>query len=143
MLVEFFVPGIPKPGGSKKAFAIKGKNGKLRTVVTDDCKTSKDWRSAVVEACMKVFNGPPTLQPLRLRINFYMAYRKGDFNKKGELKQNAPKWHDKRPDCAKLIRAFEDALTGILWRDDSQVVSIHATKEFGLRPGARVMVDLV
>jgi Holliday junction resolvase RusA-like endonuclease len=140
--VEFTVPGIPKPGGSKRAFPIKGKDGRLRVIVTDDCKTSKDWRGAVVDACRKVFFGPPTVQPLRVTINFFMPYRKGDFNKKGEIKPSAPKWHDKKPDTTKLIRSTEDALTGILWQDDSQIVGISATKEFGLTPGAKITVNL-
>jgi crossover junction endodeoxyribonuclease RusA len=38
------------------------------------------------------------------------------------VKNSAPKYPDKKPDCTKLLRALEDALTGILWIDDSQVV---------------------
>lgn len=36
-----------------------------------------------------------------------------------------------RPDTTKLVRAIEDALTGILWRDDSQVVEHRLHKVFG------------
>ena len=35
-----------------------------------------------------------------------------------------------KPDVDKLARAALDALTGVLWADDSQVVSLHAQKEY-------------
>jgi Holliday junction resolvase RusA-like endonuclease len=40
----------------------------------------------------------------------------------GRLKPRAPAWPLKRPDSTKLVRAVEDALTGILWSDDSVIV---------------------
>jgi len=36
--------------------------------------------------------------------------------------------HVKRPDLDKLIRAVCDSLTGIFYRDDSQIFSIQAAK---------------
>lgn len=38
--------------------------------------------------------------------------------------------HQKRPDYDKLVRAVNDALTGILWRDDSQVFSSLVEKHY-------------
>ena len=141
---EFTVPGIPRPGGSKKGFPIRRKDGSFVKIgIADMSKDVMSWRGAVVDACRKVFLGPPTIQALSLKINFFMPYRKGDFGKDGQIKKSAPHWHDKRPDTCKLIRSTEDALTGVLWQDDSQVVSIIATKEFGLTPGAHIWVELV
>jgi len=48
-----------------------------------------------------------------------------------------------RPDLTKLIRSVEDALTGILWRDDAQVISQVALKRYAMpdeTPGVRVRV---
>lgn len=144
MLVDFRVYGIPRPGGSKRAFPIRRKDGSfVKMGVADMSKDVMNWRNAVVDACKKVFLGHPTMQPLIFKIRFFMPYRKGDFSKDGRLRKNASKWHDKRPDICKLIRSTEDALTGILWHDDSQVVNIVATKEFGLQPGAQISMDLV
>jgi Holliday junction resolvase RusA-like endonuclease len=36
-----------------------------------------------------------------------------------------------RPDVLKLARAAEDALTGIVWRDDSQIVHETLAKVYG------------
>lgn len=57
----------------------------------------------------------------------------------GELRPSAPLVHSSRPDLDKLLRAVGDALTGIVWRDDSQVASIVASKVYG-PPGATLLV---
>jgi crossover junction endodeoxyribonuclease RusA len=45
-----------------------------------------------------------------------------------------------RGDVDKLSRACLDALTGICWDDDVQVVSLNATKQWGQHPGVRIRV---
>ncbi len=44
-------------------------------------------------------------------------------------------------DADKLARSVLDALTGIAWDDDVQVVDLHATKAWGDVPGARIRVQ--
>jgi len=41
-------------------------------------------------------------------------------------------------DLDKLVRAVLDALTGIVWKDDAQVVALKATKVQGVTPGVEV-----
>ena len=50
--------------------------------------------------------------------------------KDGTLKPSAPKHPIVKPDTTKLMRALEDALTGICWRDDTQVVIQTAHKAY-------------
>ncbi len=46
-----------------------------------------------------------------------------------------------KPDLSKLVRGAEDALTGVLFRDDSQVVTLVASKRYVDGPaGARITV---
>ena len=142
MLVSFFVSGIPKPGGSKKAFPIRGKDGKMHVIVTD-ASNNKDWRQSVKAACLRVWHGPPTIQALELNVSFTMPYRKGDYGTgkhKNSLKPSAPHWHTSKPDLTKLLRSTEDALTGVLWIDDSQIVQTTLSKIYGFRPGALIEV---
>jgi Holliday junction resolvase RusA-like endonuclease len=56
------------------------------------------------------------------------------------LKGSAPEWPVARPDALKLARAAEDALTGIVWADDAQIVVERLGKVFGPREGCRVRV---
>ena len=49
-------------------------------------------------------------------------------------------WPDRRPDLDKLCRACLDSLTGIVWRDDTQVVHLEASKDYGA-PGVMIWVE--
>lgn len=44
------------------------------------------------------------------------------------------------PDCDKLARSVLDAMTGILYNDDAQVVELHAFKVYSETPGAFIIV---
>lgn len=139
--IEFFVPGVPAPGGSKKAFVIGG-----RARITDDCKRNAPWRQSVVVFAQQAYQGEPLTGPLRVSIVFVMPRLKGHYGSGknvGQLKANAPVWHTVKPDATKLMRSTEDALTGILWRDDATIVQPHPTKMYGDRPGAYIVVRQV
>ena len=49
------------------------------------------------------------------------------------LKDSAPVFKDTAPDLSKLWRAVEDSLTGIVYKDDSQVVQLALQKRWGTR----------
>ena len=141
IMVTFRVYGIPRPGGSKRAFVIKGTN---RAIVTEDCKKSKDWRADVRHACQEVFNGPLLTGPLFMRIIFWIARPKGHYGSGKNanlLKLSAPVYPGVKPDTTKMIRSTEDALTKILWKDDTQVIMQVVIKKYtDDKPGADILV---
>jgi Holliday junction resolvase RusA-like endonuclease len=49
------------------------------------------------------------------------------------LARNAPARPSMAPDTTKLLRGFEDALTGIVWVDDAQIVWQAAAKRYGAK----------
>lgn len=119
MTIEFFVPGTPRPGGSKKAFVIKG-----RAILTDASgKAGKQWRDSVKAYAMEAMKGrPPMTGALNLDITFVMPRPKSHYDAIGFIKdKHLNERIIKRPDCTKLIRSAEDAMTGIVWLDDAQV----------------------
>jgi Holliday junction resolvase RusA-like endonuclease len=124
--IRFFVPGIPRPGGSKKGFYIKKLN---RVVVTEDNKRSKDWRASVGDKAFEAVTAP-LAGPLRVTFAFYLPRPKGHFNSRGEVRPSAPKYPTGKPDVTKLIRSTEDAMKGIAWNDDSQIVEQPGSKQY-------------
>ena len=42
--------------------------------------------------------------------------------------------HTKRPDVDNLVKAVLDALNGVAWEDDSQIVRLSASKEYSSEP---------
>ena len=67
-----------------------------------------------------------------LRVDFHFRRPKSHLTSKGALTKAAPLFPTGRQigDTDKLIRSVCDALTGVTWYDDSQVVDITAKKRF-------------
>lgn len=126
-MVEFFVPGTPKTAGSKRAFVVTPKEGKPRAIITDSVDTKGaggDWRSAIQAKAQEAMRSrAPLTGPLVMELVFVVKRPQGHYRTNGELKNWAPfEWPTPKPDLTKLVRAVEDALKGICWRDDAQVV---------------------
>lgn len=130
--VSFTVPGIAAPAGSKTAF-VNRKTG--RAIVTDASKRAKPWKAEVAAAALDRMNGTALLTgPLELHVRFYMPRPQGHFGtgrNAGAVKASAPPRPAVKPDATKLLRALEDACTGIVWRDDAQIVTQHVEKHYG------------
>lgn len=140
-MISFTVIGDPKPAGSKRAF-VNPKTG--RAIVTDDSgKKGKAWRQDVISRATDAYDGPLLDGPLQVTFTFYRErpkshYRTGRFS--GVLKDSAPAFPTTRPDALKLARSVEDACSGVLYRDDSQIVVEELRKRFG--SPARVEVEI-
>ncbi len=134
---SFFVPGIPAPGGSKRFVGFGKKSG--RAILIDDAgERNKNWRSSVAHFGLQARTSEAkTLGvsdlltvPLLVTMEFVMPRPKGHFNAKGVVRGVAPKFPTTRPDVLKLARSTEDALTGVIWADDAQTVTLHLSKRF-------------
>lgn len=62
----------------------------------------------------------PFMGPLMLRLEFKMR-------KPPSAKRTHP---DVKPDVGNLAKSVEDAMNGILWKDDCQIVSLEAHKTY-------------
>lgn len=161
--VVFEVWGRPQPAGSKRAFPIRrrGADGLPsftgRTVIVDDNPHTKSWqadvRSAAAMAMMRYggaardadYDPAPDLfvGPVGLAVIFTLRRPKGHFGSgknRTKLRESAPAFPIVKPDCTKLLRAVEDACTGVVWADDAQVIEQAVSKVYGTREGAHVVV---
>lgn len=141
---EFTVLGVPQHGGSKTAFPIKTKSGKWRcNVVDENEKEVKPWRNQIQIVASELMGERPMFQgPLMLVAEFYMPRPKGHFGVHG-VRRSAPRYPIVRPDTTKLMRPLEDALSGILWKDDSQIVEQIGRKRYGDPPRVEVKVAVI
>jgi Holliday junction resolvase RusA-like endonuclease len=138
-IIRFFVPGLPRPGGSKRAFVNKATG---RVVVTEDCKRSKDWRTAVAFKASEAIKSP-FAGPVEVRFEFLMPRPKGHFGSgknAGVLRSSAPAYPAVKPDVTKLIRSTEDAMKGIAWNDDAQAVKQFGEKRYAEISGAIITI---
>lgn len=140
--VRFWVPGVPQPGGSKKGFITRTKTGKQRVAIVEDAKHNAPWRAKVSLAASPHFNAP-FRGPIWANFEFVMPrpkYHYGTGRNAAVLKPDAPLAHTSKPDRTKLLRSTEDALKGIAWVDDAQVVAGPVTKLYGDAPGCWVTI---
>lgn len=137
--IKFWVPGLPKTAGSKTSFTL----GNGRTVTKDSCD-NKLWRNIVACQAAEVMKDWELLTgPIDLRICFLFLRPKSHFGtgrNAHKLKASAPEYHTKKPDTTKLVRCAEDAMKGIVWADDSQVVCQLPVKVYGQVQGAAIEV---
>jgi Holliday junction resolvase RusA-like endonuclease len=133
-VLKFTVLGRGQQRGSKIPQAIY-RNGKPVTkngrvvVVARDSNDSKSLTYmqevrtvailAMEQQSFKMLTGP-----IELSVIFWFKRPQSHYGSGGNanvVKSSSPKHHAQSPDCAKLVRCLEDALTGIAWHDDKQV----------------------
>lgn len=134
MVLRFRVDGLPASQGSLRAFVVKG-----RPVVTHDSSRTRPWREAVKYAALQARGdrAPSSDRPLVLQLQFRLPKPAG-YATRTPRQRARWLWPWRKPDLDKLVRAVLDALTGILFSDDAQIVRIEAEKAYGDRPGLDV-----
>jgi crossover junction endodeoxyribonuclease RusA len=120
MILSFTVYGVAQPKGNMRAFHGKGMKF---PVLTDSNRSVKSWSQLVAAAASDALQQLPDTDravmtgAVRLSIAFYMPRPK---------KYTTPKKVDTpcitMPDWDKLARAIGDALSQVVYRDDSQIV---------------------
>lgn len=115
MELPFTVYGVPRPQGSKRHVG----NGRM----VESSPRVAEWRTLVaLEASIEQGDRPVIEGPVTVDIVFGFGLPK----RPGKRRSQDP--HAQRPDLDKLARAVLDALTGVMYTDDSQVVELSARK---------------
>ena len=140
--MEFSIPGKPEPAGSKRAFVRGG-----HAIVTDANKNAAPWKLEVKAAAaeaMRRRNGHNGLieGPLQVSMVFIVPRPQNHFTSTGNPSAVAKRtpFPTVKPDLLKLARGIEDAMTGIVYRDDSQIVLERLQKLYGAVYETRVIV---
>lgn len=126
--VSFFAAGRPQTKGSTRS--LLNKQGKLVTMAANP--RTKAWQGVVAHAA-HLAGARLTYDGVRLSVVFAFARPAGHYGSgrnADKVKASAPSVPTTRSvgDLDKLVRAVLDGLTGIAYADDSQVVSVSASK---------------
>jgi len=126
MMQEFLLLGDPRPQGRPR-FARIGE-----FVKAYDPKESREYKQTI--AAQIAAQNPVYIQdgPISLEVEFIFARPKSLPKKVQD--------HTKKPDLDNLLKALKDGMTGIVWRDDAQIVSLSARKDYGECPQTKVRV---
>ena len=131
--IRFTVFGVPQPKGSAKAFVPRGWT---RPVITSDNKGLRAWETLIRgEAQQHAGETFWATDPVTVTLAFFLP-------RPASLPKRITRC-TKKPDVDKLARATLDALTGVLFHDDAQVVYLCATKHYASAAEApRVVVTV-
>lgn len=138
---HFTVRGAAAPQGSKRPVRLG--SGKIGLV--ESSKAVGPWREAVRGETQRNIIEPFT-GPVTVRLTFIMRRPAGHYRTGKNahlLRDGAPRYPAGTPDLDKLCRAVLDGLTeGGAWKDDGQVVTLHARKVYEL-PGEVPGCDII
>ncbi len=158
--IQFTVYGNPAPGGSKNVYFLRDKlkrpiirKGQPLYKMVDAGKNNAKWKRAVANtarAYMQTEFRDPFNKgvPLKFRMTFNKVRPKSHYGTGknattlNKLGQSLPV-PTMDPDTTKLLRSTEDALKGIVWYDDNQVVSQSAHKRWGKVAGVTITIELM
>jgi Holliday junction resolvase RusA-like endonuclease len=119
--ISFFVSGTPVPQGSMKAFRVKNSD---KIVMTHSNNKLAEWRNIISDMAINMsetheWGIAERGEAIEVKMKFF-------FSRPASRKKD--RCMTTRPDLDKLIRAVNDALTGILYEDDSQINIMLAEK---------------
>lgn len=101
--------------------------------VTFTPKKTKDNESELKYEMRKQFKRAPYDVALKLEVAFYMRRPK---SKKKAL------FHTVKYDLDNLVKQVADSGNGILWKDDSTIVEIHATKQYSPKEDGYIVLNI-
>ena len=127
--VMFNVDCIPV-GKQRPRFRRTGK-----FVQTYTPKKTVDFEALIRKAAEKAMGG---MEPLETPVALYCYVRlpvpKSYPKKRLEACLSGFEAPTKKPDIDNSIKVVQDALNGVICKDDAQIVSLHATKKYDMNP---------
>jgi Holliday junction resolvase RusA-like endonuclease len=132
-MIFLIVPGEPVAQGRPRITTI-GRHPRVF-----DPKKSAEYKSYVRHLANKI-KGRPLEGPLVMKCDFYKGVPKSWSEKKRQQALAGLIKPIGRPDCSNYLKGVEDALNGIAYLDDSQIVLVHVTKKYSLEPRAEIRI---
>jgi Holliday junction resolvase RusA-like endonuclease len=134
-MVTFMVEGTPVPKGRPR-FARRGK-----FVSTYSPKTTVDYESKVSESAKLAMGASEPLEtPVGAYIYITLPVPASYSKKRTQACLSGEERPTKKSDIDNYCKAIFDGMNGIVFVDDSLVVSLHATKVYGTIGMVEVMV---
>ena len=129
-MIDFFIEGLPVAQGRPR-FSTRG--GYARVYDPEKSRVWKKYVETLAVSHMKRHGLKMLDGALTAEILFYLP-RPKSLPKK-------VKHHVKKPDLTNLVKGIEDALNGVCYKDDSQIIQLLIVKSYALfNPGVKVSI---
>lgn len=140
--IRFIVPSLPVAQPRPRAtMAHGGRGARIHEVTHIKNKETGErkphpiaaFKATVRLAALQVHFAAPITSPLKVSLIFVFP-----------MKKKARAWKPTKPDCDNLAKSVLDALNGLMFKDDSQVVELHVQKFHGSQfeqPRAMISIE--
>jgi len=133
--VTFAVEGTPIGKGRPK-FARRG-----NFVSTYTPTKTRDYETLIAEAAHQAMgSSEPLKTPVAAYIYITVPIPASYSKKRSAACLGGLERPCKKPDIDNIIKAFLDSMNGIVYADDTQVISLHSTKRYGTVGMVEVLV---
>ena len=143
------IHGTPRPLYRTHGRVTKG--GGIK-VFTPSAANKTKFREAFTDGMANILSGPILLDKpgrcVSVSMAFYFPRPKKHFvytslqDKQLLLSTTAPKFPSKNPDIDNLVKFVMDALEGIIYKNDNQVVKLKASKKYMIYPSNTSYADV-
>ena len=136
--VQYSVPGEPR-GKGRPRFAKRGNFVKTYT----DAKTAS-YEDQIRFYALKAMGDSKVIEgAVRVFVSIRMAVPKSYSQKRREACLNGADKPLKKPDWDNVAKSICDAMNGIIYVDDTQIVEAHITKQYAQQAEVVVLVQEV
>jgi len=136
--ITFTVYGEPIAQGRPRAASMNTKNGSK--LIIYDPEESRNYKQLVKIEAVRVRPEKPWEGPVSVEIRIYKTVPKSFSGRKRRLALAGGMRPTTRPDASNFCKGIEDALKGIIIRDDSQIVDLLVSKWYSENPRVEVTI---
>ena len=134
-MVTFRVEGPPQ-GKGRPRFSTRG--GFVKTYTPQTTVTYENMIKA--SAMLAMGASEPLESPIAVFLHVTKGIPASYTKKRIEACLNGSERPTKKPDIDNILKCYLDAMNNIVYKDDKQVVTIHATQVYGTFPVVEVLV---
>jgi Holliday junction resolvase RusA-like endonuclease len=133
--VYFVVTGKPVGKGRPRA-STRGGFVRMYT----DAKTLAYEAAIASEAAAAMGDAEPFETPMQMQVSCYYQIPKSWPKKMKQEAIDEERFPNVKPDLDNVVKAILDALNGVVYRDDAQVINLVATKRYSTDPRVEVYI---
>lgn len=134
-MIRLTIPGEPVAQGRPR-FSRRG-----QFVSTYDPPKSKAYKEYVKQIVRQELHIEPLTGPVKVDVKVYRGIQKTGSKLIKRQKQYGIIRPTVKPDTDNYYKAVSDALTGIVWVDDNQIVDMHVSKWYSDTPRVEIEVE--
>lgn len=134
-MMQFTIDANPVPKGRPKFSKVGG------FVKTYSPKKTVDYEQIVRQTAAQAMGSTDLLEtPVAVYLYIRLPIPRSYPRKRSEACLKGLERPTKKPDIDNLAKSVLDGINGVIWRDDSQIVSLHVTKVYSTQPGVDVLI---